>query len=86
MNTTIQIRIDQKTKDKAQKSLRGVGLNISSGIKLFLSQVIVEQGIPFVPNKNSIEIRARWDKEVTNSLKNGRNFKTAKELHSSIKT
>ncbi len=43
---TIQIRIDTKTKDEARKTLSGLGLDMSSAVKLFLTNVINQQGIP----------------------------------------
>lgn len=48
MNTqdTIQIRIDSKTKKAARKTLDGLGLDMSSAIKLFLTNVINRKGIP----------------------------------------
>ncbi|MDO8575451.1 MAG: type II toxin-antitoxin system RelB/DinJ family antitoxin [bacterium] len=46
--TTIQLRIDKETKDKAQDIFKKLGLDLSSGMKLFLSQVIRTKSIPFV--------------------------------------
>lgn len=43
---TIQIRIDAKTKEAARKTLDGVGLDMSSAVKLFLVNVINQKGIP----------------------------------------
>ena len=43
---TIQIRIDSETKEAAKKTLDGVGLDMSSAIKLFLTNVINRKGIP----------------------------------------
>lgn len=43
---TIQIRIDSKTKEAARKTLEGVGLDMSSAVKLFLTNVINRNGIP----------------------------------------
>ena len=43
---TIQIRIDTKTKEAARKTLAGVGLDMSSAVKLFLTNVVNRQGIP----------------------------------------
>ena len=43
---TIQIRIDAKTKKAAKKTLEGVGLDMSTAVKLFLINVINRQGIP----------------------------------------
>ena len=84
MNTVINIRIDKKTKLGAQKTLESMGLDLSTGIKLFLNQVVVEQGIPFTPSKNAKKIRARWDKEVAEALKNGKSYKSAKEMMDAI--
>ena len=47
MTTTLQIRIDQKTKDAAQKTFRSMGLDMSSGVKLYLTQVMHTKTIPF---------------------------------------
>ncbi|MEN9922302.1 MAG: hypothetical protein RL097_579 [Candidatus Parcubacteria bacterium] len=43
---TIQIRVDKKTKEAARKTLEGLGLDMSSAVKLFLTNVINRQGIP----------------------------------------
>lgn len=47
--TTLQIRIDQKTKKKAMETFEAMGLDISSGVKLFLNQVIKDEALPFRP-------------------------------------
>ncbi len=83
MNTVINIRIDKSTKDHAQKTLESIGLDLSSGVKLFLNQVITEQGIPFTPTKNRISIRAKWDAEAKEALK-GKGYKSGGELHKAI--
>lgn len=46
--TTIQVRIDEKTKAKARKVFDKMGLGISSGIKLYLARVAQDESIPFV--------------------------------------
>ena len=63
MTTTLQVRIDQKLKIQAQKTLEALGLDLSSGIKLFLTQVAHDKELPFTPSTRAKEIRARWDKE-----------------------
>ncbi len=47
MSSTVQLRIDISTKKKAQKILGDMGLDLSSAIKLFLTQVIKRKSIPF---------------------------------------
>ena len=45
--STIQVRIDPKTKKAAKKILDKVGLDMSSAIKVYLKQIIISEGIPF---------------------------------------
>ncbi len=43
---TIQVRIDKKTKAAARKTLDALGLDMSSAVKLFLTNVVTYGGIP----------------------------------------
>lgn len=45
--STIQIRIDEKTKKSAKKVLDKIGLDMSSAIKVYLKQIVISQAIPF---------------------------------------
>jgi len=84
--TTLNIRIEENIKNKANKTLSSLGLNMSTAVKMFLSQVITENGLPFTPsNKNHILLRAKWDKEITEALKSGKSYKNAKELFEDMK-
>ncbi|MBI2409888.1 type II toxin-antitoxin system RelB/DinJ family antitoxin [Candidatus Kaiserbacteria bacterium] len=78
--TTLNVRIEEKTKKAAKKALEGVGLDLSSGVKLFLNQVVTEQGLPFMPTKNPAALRAKWDREVADAIKNGKKYTSTKEL------
>ncbi|MCC6323392.1 type II toxin-antitoxin system RelB/DinJ family antitoxin [Candidatus Nomurabacteria bacterium] len=80
MNTVINVRIEKSAKNKAQKTLESLGLDLSSGIKMFLNQVVEEQGIPFVPTKNASRIRARWDRELAETIKNGKGYTSTKKM------
>ena len=82
--TTLNVRIDKKIKTNAFKILSRVGFDMSSAIKVFLSQVIIEGGLPFTPTTNPKEIRARWDSQVAEAVKNKKYFKTAKETLSDL--
>lgn len=44
--TTIQLRVDQKTKISATKILDQLGIDMSAAIKLYLRQIIINKGIP----------------------------------------
>ncbi len=48
--TTLQIRIDPKTKKAAAKVFKDLGIDMSSGIKLYLTQVARKEAIPFAPD------------------------------------
>ena len=43
----LSIRIDADVKAQAENVLNKLGLTISSGVNIFLSKVVTEQGIPF---------------------------------------
>jgi len=45
--TTIQVRVDDKTKQKSSKILEALGLDVSSAVKVYLKQIIATKGIPF---------------------------------------
>lgn len=82
--TTLNIRIEENVKNKANKTLSSLGLDMSTAVKIFLNQVITENGLPFTPTNNTAVIKARWDKEVADTLKNGKRYTSAKTLLSDI--
>ncbi|MDP3725190.1 MAG: type II toxin-antitoxin system RelB/DinJ family antitoxin [Nanoarchaeota archaeon] len=61
MDVTIQVRIDERTKRAAQRTLQEMGLDVSSAVKLFLKNVVITESIPFdVRTKNGF---ARFQEE-----------------------
>ena len=87
MTTTLQIRIDKKTKDAAQKAFHSMGLDMSSGVKLYLTQVTQTKAIPFpiwsfdnLPRKKKLQIV----KEAKYALKHGKRYTTIQEVHRDI--
>ena len=85
MNTTMQIRIDSSIKTKAQRAFKEMGIDMSSGVKMFLHQVATDNCMPFVPsNIKTRANRKRWDKEVAWAIKHGRRYTSAKEMHKAI--
>ena len=87
MNTTLQTRIDSKLKRDAKKALESMGLDLSSGIKLFLTQVVRTQSIPFemftadnLPEKT----KKMMMREASHALKYGKRYKTIQEAHADI--
>lgn len=73
--TTINIRIDENTKSEVVKTLACMGMDVSTAVKIFLNQVIIDGGLPFTPSTQRKAIRAIWDKEVEEALKT-KGFKT----------
>ena len=81
MNTTIQIRIDRATKTKSQKAFKNMGIDMSSGVKMFLNQVAIDQCMPFVPStKKTRAIRKKWDIEFEWVMKHGKGYASTKEM------
>ena len=53
-------------------------MDTSTAVKIFLNQVIVDQGLPFIPRRSAKEIRAQWDLEVEKARKE-KSYKTARQ-------
>jgi DNA-damage-inducible protein J len=83
--TTLNIRIEENIKAKANKTLSSLGLDMSTAVKMFLNQVIKEDGLPFTPTKNISFIKAKWDREIAETLKSGKSYRNAKELFEDLK-
>ena len=45
--TTIQVRVEEKTKRQSAKIFHDLGLDLSSAINVYLRKVIATKGIPF---------------------------------------
>ena len=74
MSTTIQIRIDQATKTKAQRAFKGMGLDLSSGMKYLLTRVGNTNSLSYVcdfgyMHKYTGEIFKKYEKESKQALK-----------------
>ncbi|GAA3638302.1 hypothetical protein GCM10022297_15840 [Lactobacillus hamsteri] len=57
---TIQITLDDKEKEKVDVLFKQLGMTTSGAIKIFLSQSLQNQGLPFTPQlkKHYHEIKA----------------------------
>ena len=87
MNTTLQTRIDGKLKRDAKKTLEALGLDLSSGVKLFLTQVVRTQSIPFdlfTANNLSDTEKHSLAREAKHALKHGKHYSNARDLHADI--
>jgi len=85
--TTIQVRIDEKTKAKARKVFHKMGLDVSSGIKLYLNRVIEDETIPFVvrtENGYTPEEEHRMIREAAYIKKHGKRYTSTAEMWKDI--
>jgi DNA-damage-inducible protein J len=83
LQDTIQIRIDSKTKNAARKTLEGVGLDMSTAVKLFLINVVNRKGIPLdlrTENGFTLEQERSLIAETEEAKKSGKRFATVDEL------
>ena len=63
-NATINARVDDKLKAKAEKVLARVGVNTTDVITMLLHQIVLRDGVPFdvkVPNKTTRKAMADLD-------------------------
>jgi len=65
----VHIRVDEKVKAKAAKTLASMGLTVSDAVRLLLTRIASEKALPFevrVPNRETIAAMRAGDRgEVT---------------------
>ncbi len=57
--TTISVRTDEKVKSQASTLLADMGLDMSTAVNMFLRQVIVCKGIPFMVTLEKPDIETK---------------------------
>ena len=85
--TTLQVRIDEKTKKSAQQILQKLGMDLSTAINIYLVQIIEQHGIPFpilTENGMTRSDELKILKEIAWAKKHSKSYKSAKELHKAI--
>ena len=63
--TMVHVRVDQKTKQKASKTLAGMGISVSDAVRMLLVRVAAEKALPFdvrVPNATTVKAMRAADK------------------------
>lgn len=53
--TRVTIRMDLDRKRKAEQVANGLGIDLTSAVNLFISQMIKENGLPFKPTNNPLK-------------------------------
>lgn len=46
---TVQVRVDDSLREQAQAVASSMGLDLASAVRLFLTQMVRENGLPFQP-------------------------------------
>lgn len=66
MSTTmVHVRVDEKTKQRAAKTLAAMGMSVSDAVRMLLVRVAAEQALPFevkVPNATTVKAMRAADK------------------------
>jgi DNA-damage-inducible protein J len=68
----VHVRVDEKTKRKAMKTLAGMGLSVSDAVRMLLVRVAAEKALPFdvkVPNATSVKAMRAADRGKGKRLK-----------------
>lgn len=87
MNSTLQIRIDKQTKERAGKIFKRMGINTSSGVKMFLSQVVHTGAIPFTPRtQNGFSVKREREilSETRTAVRSRKRYRNARDAHADI--
>ncbi len=63
--TMVHVRLDQKTKQRAAKTLAEVGISVSDAVRMLLVRVAAEKALPFevkVPNATTVKAMQTADR------------------------
>jgi len=63
--TMVHVRVDQKTKERAAKTLAARGMSVSDAVSMLLVRVAAEKALPFdvkVPNATTVKAMRAADK------------------------
>jgi DNA-damage-inducible protein J len=75
--TDVRSRIEPELKDRAANVLAECGLNLSDAIRLFLRQVVAQQGLPFeIRTPNAVTVAAMKEARAIG----GARFGSAQEI------
>ncbi len=57
--TMVHVRVDEKTKQKAAKTLAAMGISVSDAVRMLLVRVAAEKALPFeVRIPNAVTVKA----------------------------
>jgi len=79
--TMVHIRVDEKVKKRAARTLAAMGMSVSDAVRILLIRVAAERGLPFhvrVPNATTVKAMRAADRGE------GKRFKSADALFSDL--
>lgn len=88
MNSTFTMRIDKNDKAQAQKILKKIGMDLSSGVNTFIKQLITDKALPFQPrtaNGFTPEYEAMLLKESVWAEKYAKRYNSVKEAMAALR-
>jgi DNA-damage-inducible protein J len=63
--TMVHVRVDEKTKQRAAKTLAGMGISVSDAVRMLLVRVAAEKALPFevrLPNATTVKAMRAADR------------------------
>ncbi|SDA62355.1 DNA-damage-inducible protein J [Butyrivibrio sp. INlla18] len=73
MSSTIQIRVDNDLKNKADALFKELGTDTTTAIRMFLAQAIANEGFPFeIKRKTANPYAAMSEEEILQKLESSR--------------
>lgn len=82
--TTINIRVDENLKKNAVKVFSGMGIDMSSAVKIFLTQVVNEKSFPFIPKSKVLLSKTDLGREVSFAIKKGVKYKDVSDMYKKL--
>jgi DNA-damage-inducible protein J len=74
MSTTmVHVRVDEKTKQQAARTLANLGISVSAAVRMMLVRVALENALPFevkLPNAKTVKAMKAADQGKGKRLKN----------------
>lgn len=80
--TTLNVRTDAATKRAAQLVFKKMGLDLSTGVNMYLARVAQDKAMPFTPrtvNGFTPEYEAQLIRETEYAKKYGKRYRTVEE-------
>ncbi len=64
-STMVHVRVDEKTKQRAGKTLAAMGISVSDAVRMLLVRVAAEKALPFevkIPNATTVKAMRAADR------------------------